>query len=79
MIRRPCLSRAALLSANPLGVRICTKRCRCHFRGRSIPILDNRRFGANTPQFANYPGWVELNIQAPVAISQRINFTLRCQ
>jgi hypothetical protein len=43
------------------------------------PNLDNWSLGANTPQFANNHGWVELNIQASVAISQKINFTLHCQ
>ena len=32
---------------------------------RSIPIVENWRLGANTPQFANYHGWMQLNIQAP--------------
>lgn len=47
--------------------------------GRSIPILDSWSLGANTPQFANYHGWVELNIQGPVTLSRKINFTLHCQ
>ncbi|HKV26279.1 MAG TPA: hypothetical protein VJN93_16910 [Candidatus Acidoferrum sp.] len=47
--------------------------------GRSTPILDTWNLGANTPQFANYHGRVELNIQAPVALAHKINFTLHCQ
>jgi hypothetical protein len=46
---------------------------------RSVPIPDNWRLGANTAQFANYRGWVELNIQSPNRVSQKIGFTLHCQ
>ena len=46
---------------------------------RSIPILEQWRLGANTPQFFNYSGWVELNIESPNRISNRIRFTLHCQ
>lgn len=47
--------------------------------GRSVPIFDSWSLGANTPQFANYHGWIQLNIQAPMAVSQKIGFTLHCQ
>lgn len=47
--------------------------------GRSVPILDNWTLGANTPQFLNYHGWIELKIQAPVVVSQKLGFTLHCQ
>ena len=45
---------------------------------QSVPIYDEWQLGANTPQFANYRGWVQLNIQSPNPVSQRIGFTLHC-
>ncbi|HTC93820.1 MAG TPA: hypothetical protein VK699_10245 [Terriglobales bacterium] len=47
--------------------------------GRSTPIYDDWRLGADTPQFANYSGWVEIDIQGPNPVSQKINFTIHCQ
>jgi hypothetical protein len=47
--------------------------------GRSVPILDQWRLGADTPQFANYRGWVELNIESPNPVKNRIGFTLHCR
>jgi len=46
---------------------------------RSVPILDEWRLGAATPQFANYTGWVELNIESPNPVTNRIAFTLHCK
>ena len=46
---------------------------------RSVPILDHWRLGANTPQFADYSGWVELNIESPNPVANRIGFTLHCR
>jgi len=46
---------------------------------RSVPIILHWRLGANTPQFANYSGWMQLNIDSPNALSQKINFTIHCQ
>lgn len=45
---------------------------------RSVPILDEWRLGANTPQFASYSGWVELNIDSPNPVRNRIAFTIHC-
>ncbi len=45
---------------------------------RSMPIIDEWHLGANTPQFANYSGWVQLDIQSPNPVSKRINFTIHC-
>ena len=45
---------------------------------RSVPILDHWRLGANTPQFADYRGWVELSIESPNPVANRIGFTLHC-
>lgn len=46
--------------------------------GRSTPIYDDWELGANTPSFSNYRGWVELVVESPTRLSQRINFTLHC-
>ena len=46
---------------------------------RSEPILDEWRLGANTPAFSNYAGWVQLNIESPDRVSDRIKFTIHCQ
>ena len=45
---------------------------------RSVPIYVDWRLGANKPEFANYRGWVQLNIESPNAVSQKISFTLHC-
>jgi hypothetical protein len=46
--------------------------------GRSTPIYDDWQLGANTPNFSNYHGWVELVVESPTRLAQRINFTLHC-
>ena len=46
---------------------------------RSVPITDDWQLGAATPQFANYSGWVQINVESPNSISQKINFTIHCQ
>ena len=46
---------------------------------RSHPIVDEWRLGANTPQFQNYAGWVELVINAPNPMTKKIGFVLHCQ
>jgi len=45
---------------------------------QSVPVYDDWHLGANTPEFANYRGWVELDIESPNHVSQRIGFTLHC-
>lgn len=45
---------------------------------RSMPIIEEWHLGANTPAFANYSGWVELEIRSPNPVSKRINFTIHC-
>ena len=47
--------------------------------GRSTPILEEWRLGANTPKFQPYKGWVELDIESPEHVSKRIPFTIQCQ
>jgi hypothetical protein len=46
---------------------------------QSVPVFDTWRLGANTPQFSNYRGWVELDIASPNPVSRKINFTLHCR
>ncbi len=45
---------------------------------QSVPIYDDWELGANTPEFQNYSGWVQLNIESPNAVSQKIAFTIHC-
>ena len=45
---------------------------------RSLPILDEWSLGANNHQFADYHGWVELDIESPNPVSQKIGFTIHC-
>jgi hypothetical protein len=47
--------------------------------GRSYPMYYTWRLGANTPQFANYRGWVDLILQSPNSLQKRIGFTIHCQ
>ncbi len=46
---------------------------------RSVPVYDDWRLGANTPQFRNYRGWVQIDIMSPNAVAQKIPFTIHCQ
>jgi hypothetical protein len=46
---------------------------------RSVPIYDEWHLGANRPQFANFHGWVQINILSPNPVSQKIPFTIHCQ
>ncbi len=46
---------------------------------RSVPVYEKWRLGANTPQFANYAGWVKLMIDSPNPLEGRIAFTIHCQ
>ena len=46
---------------------------------RSMPVYDKWRLGANTPQFANYTGWVKLIIESPNPVEGKIGFTIHCQ
>jgi len=46
---------------------------------QSVPIITDWHLGANNPTFANYSGWMQLDIQSPNAVSKRINFTIHCQ
>ena len=45
---------------------------------QSVPIYYDWQLGANTPQFQNYSGWVQLNIESPNTVQYKIPFTIRC-
>jgi hypothetical protein len=45
---------------------------------RSIPVYYDWHLGADNAEFANFRGWVEINIESPNRVSQRIHFTLHC-
>lgn len=45
---------------------------------RSFPVVDGWRLGDNSDQFANFRGWVELDIRSPYPLTYRIPFTLQC-
>jgi hypothetical protein len=46
---------------------------------RSVPVYEQWRLGANTPQFASYTGWVNLIVESPNPVQQKIGFTIHCQ
>ena len=46
---------------------------------RSVPVYEPWRLGANTPQFANYTGWVKLIIESPNPVEGKVGFTIHCQ
>jgi hypothetical protein len=46
--------------------------------GRSKPVYLDWHLGANNAKFANYKGWVEIHIESPNQVSQKISFTLHC-
>jgi hypothetical protein len=46
--------------------------------GRSGFVYLDWRLGANNARFANFHGWVQLNVESPNPVSQKINFTLHC-
>jgi hypothetical protein len=45
---------------------------------QSTPVYEGWRLGANNPRFASYSGWVNLIIDEPVPLQQKINFTIHC-
>jgi hypothetical protein len=46
--------------------------------GRSKPVYLDWHLGANNAKYANYRGWVQLNVESPNQVSQKISFTLHC-
>ena len=47
--------------------------------GRSVPVYDDWRLGANTPKFANFSGWVQIIIDSPSPVQGKIPFTIHCR
>jgi len=45
----------------------------------SLSVTEDWHLGANTPQFANYHGWLQMNIEEPNRVSHRIAFTIHCK
>lgn len=45
---------------------------------QSVSVPDEWSLGANTPEFRDYHGWVQLDVESPSRLSQRINFTIHC-
>jgi hypothetical protein len=39
--------------------------------GRSTPIYDDWQLGANTPEFQDFRGWVEIHIESPTQLVQK--------
>jgi len=46
---------------------------------QSVPVYYDWQLGANTPKFADYHGWVNLIIEAPNRLEQKIGFTIHCR
>ena len=46
---------------------------------RSVPVYEKWSLGANSPQFANYTGWVRLVVESPNAVEGKIGFTIHSQ
>jgi hypothetical protein len=45
----------------------------------SVPVYYDWQLGANTPKFADFHGWVNIIIESPNSVQQKINFTIHCQ
>jgi len=45
----------------------------------SVPVYYDWQLGANTRQFADYHGWVNIIIESPNPVQQKIGFTIHCQ
>ncbi len=44
----------------------------------SVPVYYDWKLGANNPRFANFKGWVELDVHSPNPVVKRVNFTIHC-
>jgi len=45
----------------------------------SVPVYDDWQLGANTPKFADFHGWVNIIIESPNPVQQKIPFTIHCR
>ena len=46
---------------------------------QSVPVYYDWQLGANTPKFADFHGWVNIIIEYPNPVQQKIGFTIHCQ
>ncbi|HME58876.1 MAG TPA: hypothetical protein VKF63_11110 [Terracidiphilus sp.] len=46
---------------------------------QSVPVYYDWQLGANTPKFADFHGWVNIIIESPNPVQQKINFTIHCR
>jgi hypothetical protein len=46
---------------------------------QSVPVHYDWQLGSNTRQFADYRGWVNILIESPNPVQQKIGFTIHCQ
>ncbi len=46
---------------------------------RAVFIYDSWQLGANIPQFADFHGWVQLDVATPNPVHQRVPVTLHCR
>jgi hypothetical protein len=46
---------------------------------RSGFVYYDWQLGANDREFANFHGWVQLNVESPNHVTQKIDFTLHCR
>ena len=46
---------------------------------QSVPVYYDWELGANTPRFADFHGWVNIIIEVPNKVDQKINFTIHCR
>jgi hypothetical protein len=46
---------------------------------QSVPVYYDWQLGANTHQFANFTGWVNIIIESPNPVQQKIPFTIHCR
>jgi hypothetical protein len=46
---------------------------------QSVPVYYDWQLGANTRQFADFHGWVNIIIESPNPLEKKIPFTIHCQ
>jgi hypothetical protein len=67
-----------VISTEPTTITYSARTADLPEANRSVPVLDEWRLGANNQQFADYHGWIELDIESPNPVSQKIGFTIHC-
>ncbi len=64
---------------NDGGHTTSSKRVVIPQANHSVPVYYDWQLGANTHQFADYHGWVNIIIESPNPVQQKIGFTIHCQ